>query len=116
MWKHGRAESGRSYLGTTVVVDHGVYAVVRHPQYLGYMMFAGGFALLWQHWGTLLLAAVAVLGFDRQAIGEEAYCLARFGEPYAQYCRRVPRYNLAVGLSRLAREVKHDRNQEGRSG
>jgi protein-S-isoprenylcysteine O-methyltransferase Ste14 len=35
----GGAPEGESLVHTTVLVDSGVYAVVRHPQYLGFILF-----------------------------------------------------------------------------
>lgn len=37
--KKGGASKGESIVHTIVLVDSGVYAVVRHPQYLGFMLF-----------------------------------------------------------------------------
>ena len=101
--KHGRLDDGKTYMQTQAVVDHGPYAITRHPQYLGYMLLACGFALLSQHWAAALLAAAAVVPFYLQAAQEERYCLERLGEPYAQYLRRVPRFNAILGIARLLR-------------
>jgi len=101
--KHGRIKNGKTYMRTSAVVDQGLYAFSRHPQYLGYMFFACGFALLSQHWATAFLAVVGTALFYFQAIKEEGYCLTRLGEPYAQYLRRVPRFNFVLGIMRLRR-------------
>jgi protein-S-isoprenylcysteine O-methyltransferase Ste14 len=99
--KHGGFKDGRAYMQARIVVDRGLYAITRHPQYLGYVFLACGFALLSQHWVAFLLAVVGVTFFYLQAVSEERYCLARLGEPYLQYCRRVPRFNLVLGIVRL---------------
>lgn len=104
--KHGRSQDGEAYMQTGAVVDRGLYALVRHPQYLGYMLLAAGFALLSQHWAIVLLAAAGVACFYVQAVREEGYCLAHFGEPYERYCRRVPRFNIVLGAIRLLRGGK----------
>lgn len=101
--RHGQGERGSTYMQTRAVVDRGLYAVVRHPQYLGYMLLAGGFALLSQHGLVALLAAVAWGSFYGQAIREERYAITRFGEAYDYYLQRVPRFNIILGLMRLAR-------------
>ena len=36
-----------------------------------------------------------------QAVKEERYCLTQLGEPYEQYLRRVPQFNLILGIVRL---------------
>ena len=102
--KQGRAASGKTYMETEAVADRGLYAITRHPQYLGYMLLACGFALLSQHWVALLLAVVGVTLFFFQAVKEEGYCLARLGEPYEQYLRRVPRFNVILGIVRHLRQ------------
>jgi len=98
--KHG-GKDGQTYMQTRIAVDHGLYAITRHPQYLGYMFFACGFALLSQHWVVVLLALVGATLFYMQAVREERYCLAKLGEPYKQYLQRVPRFNLILGIIRL---------------
>jgi protein-S-isoprenylcysteine O-methyltransferase Ste14 len=98
--RHGRTRKGQSYLQTRTLVDRGLYAITRHPQYLGYMFFAGGFALLSQHAVVLLLAAIAGVCFYLQAVQEERFCLARLGEPYRRYLQRVPRFNFVLGIAR----------------
>jgi protein-S-isoprenylcysteine O-methyltransferase Ste14 len=99
--KYGWAEDGKAYMQTRAVVDRGLYAITRHPQYLGYMLLACGFALLSQHWVAVLLAAVGVTLFYVQAVREERYCLAQLEELYQQYLRRVPRFNIVLGIVRL---------------
>ena len=56
-----------------------------------------------QRWLALALAAVGVGGFYLQAVEEEKECLARFGQAYERYRRRVPRFNVVLGLVRRLR-------------
>jgi protein-S-isoprenylcysteine O-methyltransferase Ste14 len=104
--RYGQAEDSKTYMQTRAVVDRGLYAITRHPQYLGYMLLAWGFALLSQHWVAVLLAAAAATFFYLQAVKEEIYYLAQLGEPYEQYLRRVPRFNLVLGVARLLQRSK----------
>jgi len=99
--RHGGTKNEQTYMQTRKVVDQGLYAITRHPQYLGYMFLGCGFALLSQHWAAVLLAIVGNLLFYLQAVLEERYCLTQFGEPYAQYLRRVPRFNILLGILRI---------------
>jgi protein-S-isoprenylcysteine O-methyltransferase Ste14 len=94
---------GQAYLEASCVTESGLYAVARHPQYLGYSALAWGFSLLSQHWVALLLAAAASLLFHLQAVREEKYCIDRFGASYERYRRRVPRYNVILGIIRFLR-------------
>jgi protein-S-isoprenylcysteine O-methyltransferase Ste14 len=101
--KHGGIKDGQTYMRARIVVDRGLYAITRHPQYLGYIFLACGFALLSQHWVAVLLAVVGATCFYLQAVREERYCIAQLGEPYQQYRRRVPRFNIVLGIMRLPR-------------
>ncbi len=101
--KYGETKDGQTYMQAGIVVDRGLYAITRHPQYLGYTFLACGFALLSQHWVIVLLAVVGATCFYLQAVREERYCLTEFGDAYAQYCRRVPRFNVVLGIIRFAR-------------
>ena len=101
LMKRGQIEDGKSYVQTRAVVDQGLYSITRHPQYLGYIFLACGFALLSQHWVVVLLAVIGVTLFYLQAVKEERYCLAQLGEPYEQYLGRVPRFNLILGIIHL---------------
>jgi len=99
--RRGGVPPGKPYYETTRVVDRGVFAIVRHPQYLGYILLAVGFALLSQHPVTWALAAIAVACFVLYAGQEERECTRRLGQRYTDYRRRVPRFNFVLGLARL---------------
>jgi protein-S-isoprenylcysteine O-methyltransferase Ste14 len=98
--KHGRTEEGHSYFSTTRVVDRGVYAVVRHPQYVGYALLASGFAMRTQHIVSWVLAVLAVAFFYLQALAEERFCVRQLGPEYPAYMKQVPRFNFVVGFIR----------------
>lgn len=95
---------GKNYTATTVVADSGLYAVVRHPQYLGYMFLFAGFALISQNWITALLAVLAIGFLHFNVSIEEQANLEKFGNDYHDYIQRVPRYNILLGLWRTFRE------------
>lgn len=69
----------------------GIYAVVRHPQYLGIIMAIFGEGIV--HWPTLasvIFFPVITLAYVWLARKEERELLERFGEQYARYQQRVP--------------------------
>jgi protein-S-isoprenylcysteine O-methyltransferase Ste14 len=101
--RHGGVAPGAPYYDTTTVVAVGPYAVVRHPQYLGYILLVLGFALLSQHLLTALLSAIAIGTLWVHTIREERQCERRLGDEYQAYARRVPRFNLLLGLVRWMR-------------
>jgi protein-S-isoprenylcysteine O-methyltransferase Ste14 len=59
--KWGGVSKGKDYIHTTVLVDRGVYAIVRHPQYLAGMLMALALPLISQHWAVALPGVVAVI-------------------------------------------------------
>ena len=70
----------------------GPYRWSRNPQYVGWFLFLLGFALNdWSLWCLAALLAVAV-GLHLLVLVEEEHLLRTFGEPYAEFCRKVPRY------------------------
>jgi protein-S-isoprenylcysteine O-methyltransferase Ste14 len=101
--RYGGVAAGAPYYDTSRVVERGPYTVVRHPQYLGYMLLLVGFVLLSQHLLTTLPAAVAVAALLVHTVQEEQQCERRMGDAYRAYMRRVPRFNLPVGVLRLLR-------------
>lgn len=98
--RHGATDEGAQFFQTTRVVDRGVYAIVRHPQYLGYILLVLGFALHSQHHLTATIAGVAILLFYVQSIREERFCARHLGDEYLAYMQRVPRFNVLVGSLR----------------
>lgn len=98
--RYGASEDGESYIHTTQVADRGVYALVRHPQYLGYSLLVTGLTLLSPNPASLALSLLAIAGFVAQALAEERFLVRRMGAAYAAYRERVPRFDLARGAWR----------------
>ena len=105
---HGKNEEGNCYMNTRRVIDEGLFAFLRHPQYLGYMMLAVGFSFLAQNLVVLFLAIISIICFYIQALKEEKYCLDKFGKSYKDYLHRVPRFNIFSGVWKKIRGNKHD--------
>jgi protein-S-isoprenylcysteine O-methyltransferase Ste14 len=109
----GEAPQDEGWLHTTVVVDSGIYGLVRHPMYLSFMLIPLALALLSQHWLTVLLGALLV-GLIYSDMGrEERSSLAKFGDAYRDYMGRVPRVNLLAGMVRRARRQNKDEGTPG---
>jgi protein-S-isoprenylcysteine O-methyltransferase Ste14 len=102
--KKGGAPKGESIVHTKVLVDSGVYSVVRHPQYLGFMLFVFVLVLMSQHWLSAFSAIVGSALFYRDVLREEQISMEKFGEEYKQYMERVPRMNFILGIIRLLRK------------
>ena len=70
----------------------GPYRWSRNPQYVGWFLFLLGFALNdWSLWCLAALLAVAI-SLHLLVLVEEEHLLRTFGKPYADFCRKVPRY------------------------
>jgi protein-S-isoprenylcysteine O-methyltransferase Ste14 len=102
--RHGGVAPGAPYYDTSKLVAVGPYAFVRHPQYLGYMLLVFGFVLLSQHPLTTLLGAIAAGTLWVHTVREERQCVRRLGDDYRAYARRVPQFNLFLGLVRWIRD------------
>lgn len=101
--KKGGAPEGERWLHTTVVVDSGVYGIVRHPMYLGMMLVVVALILISQHWLSLICAVVLIGLLYDAMLQEEKGNVEKFGEDYKRYMQNVPRMNLLVGIIRLVR-------------
>ena len=97
----GGAQEGESWLRTLVVVDSGVYAVVRHPMYLSFMLLILALMLISQHWLSVIFGIPIVVFLYLAMRVEEQSSIKKFGDDYRRYMDRVPRMNFLLGLVRL---------------
>jgi methanethiol S-methyltransferase len=68
----------------------GVYAVVRHPQYLGYLLVMFGFLLQWPSLLTGLAFSAVVVAYGRLIRREEDELSTLYGDEWARYAARTP--------------------------
>ena len=106
--KKGGAPKGESIVHTTVVVDSGIYAVVRHPQYLGFILFVLAMVLMSQHWLSVFSGVVGSALFYKDILREEQMSIEKFGDQYKRYMQKVPRMNLFLGITRFLRRRKKE--------
>ena len=98
----GGVAKGQSYIRTTVLVDSGLYAVVRHPQNgTAWLLINLGVMLVAQHWSSWVLGLASMALAYADHFKADQRCVAKFGDPYRRYMRRVPRVNFVLGLIRL---------------
>jgi protein-S-isoprenylcysteine O-methyltransferase Ste14 len=102
--KKGGAPKGESIAHTSVLVDSGVYAVVRHPQYLGFILFVLALVLMSQHWLSVFSGVLGSALFYRDILREEQMSVEKFGDAYRRYMEQVPRMNLLIGILRYLRQ------------
>ena len=99
----GEAREGESWLHTRTVVVTGVYAVVRHPMYLSFLLMSLCLVLLSQHWPNAVLGAIVMGLLYNDMCREEKSNLEKLGDDYQAYMDKVPRMNLVAGAIRLIR-------------
>ena len=100
----GGIMKGKSFVQTTQLVDSGIYAVVRHPQYLGGILaIFVATPLLYPHWLFVVLGIPGVILSYLSTKWEEKRLIEQFGNQYLSYMQRVPRMNLILGIIRLCR-------------
>lgn len=75
----------------------GVYAQVRHPQYIGFIVIMSGFLLQWPTILTLLMFPLLVTMYVRLAHREEAEARQQFGAAYDDYATVTPAWFPRLG-------------------
>ncbi|MGB0125950.1 MAG: isoprenylcysteine carboxylmethyltransferase family protein [Silvibacterium sp.] len=74
------------------LITGGVFAFSRNPIYVAFAFVLLGEFLIFSNRILLAYLVVAIWLFHRQVLREETYLRAHYGEPYAEYSRRVRRY------------------------
>ena len=101
--RKGKPQSG--WEPTTMLIDSGVYRVVRHPLYLGSATFTVGIMLIVQSIPSTVLGLVAIFCFWMVSRKEDKFNVDKFGDAYRQYMRKVPAWNVFKVL--FARRGNH---------
>ena len=101
--RRGGVTKGRTYVHTTQLVTSGLYAIVRHPQYLAGDFLAVAVMCITQHWSVIVAGAVTIAANHVSMIAAERDLAKKFGDAYREYAKRVPQWNLLIGLWRWAR-------------
>jgi protein-S-isoprenylcysteine O-methyltransferase Ste14 len=74
------------------LATEGIYARVRHPQYVGFILIMLGFLLQWPTLLTLAMFPVLVFMYVRLSITEERDSEREFGQAWRDYAARTPRF------------------------
>ena len=106
MKKYGSVEKGKSYIHTNVLIDQGVFSLVRHPQYLAGILISIGLLLIAPGWVNLFFGVVNIMQYYKGSFEEEKGLVEQFGQAYIDYQRKVPRYNFLWGaIKKIVRRV-----------
>ena len=103
--KRGGVPKGKSFVSTTRLVNTGIYAVIRHPQYTGgiYSIFVT--TLLWYpHWLFAILGVTGTILTYLSVKEEDKRLITKFGDDYRVYMSRVPGMNIFLGIMRVLRK------------
>ena len=85
---------------TTILIDRGLFGVIRHPLYLGVALWSLGLVLKIQ---LVLPAMLGIVAFGcswAASKKEDEFNVEKFGEGYQEYMTMVPAWNVLKGLGR----------------
>jgi len=94
------SSKSRKKVSKEALVESGIYAFVRHPEFLGHMLIIFALVIISQHWISLVIGVILIILLCFAMIEEEKRNIEKFGEAYRDYMKKVPRINLLVGILR----------------
>lgn len=100
----GRVEQGKDFTHTTTLVTDGVYAIVRHPLYLGWLLLYPAVIFLSQNWLVTIIGCSGFICMVQIARLDDASLIEKFGDSYISYLESVPPLNFIAGILNL---LKH---------
>jgi len=104
--REGKPGEGKGLMNTTVLVDSGTYAIVRHPQALGSILLMSASILISQHWLAAIVGVPIIVWMYLEEVKAEKGLIVKFGDDYKRYMQKVPRMNFVLGIIRLLRRKK----------
>jgi protein-S-isoprenylcysteine O-methyltransferase Ste14 len=99
--RKGGVKKGDSFVHTTVLVDSGLYSIIRHPQYTSGILFSLSLILISQSWLIAITGIVVIPLLYLDIIMADKHEIEKFGDDYRCYMKRVPRTNFLLGIIRL---------------
>lgn len=76
-----------------VLMTTGPYSLIRNPMYFGTLLIGSGIVLvLFQWWAFFVFLSIFLAIYIPQIQKEEKRLYAQFGDEYAAYCKKIPRY------------------------
>ena len=101
--RKGGVAKGKSYVHTTILVDTGLYSIVRHPQYTAGILFSLALMLISQNWLIAAMGLIVILLLYVDILIADKYEIEKFGDDYKRYMKKVPRTNFLLGIFRILR-------------
>jgi len=105
--KKGGVKKRKSYIHTSKLVDTGIYSIVRHPQYVTFILWAIAGILLFQHWIVIILGIPIIPLTYIDLIRADKDLIKKFGDDYRHYMGKVLRANFLLCIIRYLRRRKN---------
>jgi protein-S-isoprenylcysteine O-methyltransferase Ste14 len=93
-------QSKQEKSGNELLEKRGIYAIVRHPAYLGWILMSLSIALICQFWSSILLSALVIPLVVLMINLEEKRNALKFNDEYVLYQTEVPMMNIFLGMWR----------------
>ena len=104
----GKVKKEKDWTETSVLVDTGIYSIIRHPLYLGWLLMYLAIIFWSQHWLTIIIGVIGMTCVYLISRQEDQRLIEKFGDAYKRYMQSVPRMNLVVGVIRMVRRRKRE--------
>jgi len=98
--KKGELDRGKDFTATTTIVKDGVFSLVRHPLYLGWLLLYPAAMLVSQHWLICIIGVIGIASMVQITETADFQLTIKFGSEYEAYTRDVPRLNIISGIFR----------------
>ena len=85
------------------LVERGMYAFVRHPEFLGHILIIFTLIIISQHWISVIVGAILIVLLCLAMMEEEKRNIEKFGNAYKDYMKKVPKINLIAGIIKQSR-------------
>jgi protein-S-isoprenylcysteine O-methyltransferase Ste14 len=103
--RKGGVKKGKSYVATSVLVDSGLYSIIRHPQYTAGILWSLALILVSQNWLVAAMGLVVIVTLYLDILKVDKHEIEKFGDAYKRYMKKVPRTNFILGVVRLLRRM-----------
>jgi len=70
----------------------GIYSLIRHPQYIAFLVIMTGFLIQWPTIPTLIMYPILFFVYAKLAKSEEREMVKKFGQEYTNYVRTTPAF------------------------
>ena len=71
------------------IVTGGIYNLVRHPQYISFMICSFGLLILWPRYIVAVMFVTMIFAYYLLAKVEEIECSKKFGQSYIEYLKKT---------------------------